>query len=226
MALSSNSNGPRLSAIPVLFRHFFNVFIAPPARAGAERLLMERLWAPWRLAYVAGDKGKKATPAAPAGAAGCVFCDRPAMGPAHDAESGILTRGEACYAILNAYPYNNGHLMVIPYRHIASPAELTPEEGSEMMALCAFLTDVLKEAYGPDGYNIGMNVGSAAGAGIAAHLHLHIVPRWSGDTNFMPVVGGVKVMPETLEQTYTRLQTILEARLQGASAGGDSGTDA
>jgi ATP adenylyltransferase len=94
---------------------------------------------------------------------------------------------------------------VIPYRHISSPVALTPEEGSEMMALCAFLTDVLGEVYRADGYNVGINVGSAAGAGIAAHLHLHVVPRWSGDTNFMPVVGDVKVLPETLEQTYQKV---------------------
>src|SRR5205823_5429143 len=109
-------------------------------------------------------------------------------------------------------PYNNGHLMVIPYRHISSPVELTPDEGSEMMALCAYMTDVLGEVMTPDGYNIGMNVGSAAGAGIASHLHLHIVPRWGGDTNFMPVIGDVKVMPETLEQVYNRLTEATERR--------------
>jgi ATP adenylyltransferase len=186
---------------------------------------MERLWAPWRLAYVTGDKSGGAPTPRPDG---CIFCDKPDAGPTHDPENLIVARGALCYAILNAFPYNNGHAMVIPYRHLASPVDLTPDEGSEMMALCAFLTDVLREAYGPDGYNIGMNVGSAAGAGIAAHLHLHIVPRWSGDTNFMPVVGNVKVMPETLDQAYARVRAIVDSRkptaekgIHGSSSGGD-----
>lgn len=169
---------------------------------------MERLWAPWRLSYITGGENK---PAADDGRhrTGCIFCDKPRE---DDPANYILLRGEACYVILNAFPYSNGHLMVIPYRHISAPWELTPEEGSEMMALCAYTTDVLNGVYRPAGYNVGINVGSAAGAGIAAHLHLHVVPRWAGDTNFMPVVGDVKVLPETLDQTFAKVAAALAER--------------
>lgn len=180
---------------------------------------MERLWAPWRLQYVSGDD-KKSAEKKP----GCIFCDKP--GENKDAENLIVARGETCYVILNAFPYNNGHLMVVPYRHIASPVELTAEEGAEMMAALSASLAALGDSYRPDGYNVGMNVGSAAGAGIAAHLHLHAVPRWNGDTNFMPVVGGVKVMPETLEQTFTRVKSALsnqESNNQNSLEQGDNG---
>ncbi len=169
---------------------------------------MERLWAPWRLSYVSGTDetggGGSATPK-PA-STGCIFCDKPQeTGAEADTRNLIVARGETCFVILNAYPYNNGHLMVVPYRHLSHPGNLTPEENAELMATASHVTTLLDRIYRPDGYNIGMNVGGAAGAGIAAHLHLHVVPRWNGDTNFMPVVGGVKVMPETLEQTYAKI---------------------
>jgi ATP adenylyltransferase len=121
--------------------------------------------------------------------------------------------------ILNAYPYNNGHLLVVPYRHVAELADLTPGERAELMELAARMTRVLNAVSHPDGYNLGMNLGSAAGAGIAPHLHLHLVPRWSGDTNFMPVTGDVKVMPESLPQVHAKLtRALLLAAEDEASA--------
>ncbi|MBC7804748.1 MAG: HIT domain-containing protein [Akkermansiaceae bacterium] len=172
---------------------------------------MERLYAPWRLAYIKNEDG---TPPPTPGS--CIFCDKPAEGVGRDAANYIVLRGDACFVILNAFPYSNGHVMVLPFRHIASPAEMTDDEGAEMMRLCSFLCVVLGEVFRPHGFNIGINVGSAAGAGIAAHLHLHIVPRWNGDTNFMPVIGDVKVIPETLEQVYTNLVNAIAARERSA----------
>lgn len=166
------------------------------------------------MAYIKSDAPHQPTPGT------CIFCDKPAQGTEHDTSNYIILRGETCYVILNAFPYNNGHVMVLPYRHIAAPVEQTPDEGAEMMALCAFMTTILDIVFRPHGYNIGMNVGSAAGAGIAAHLHLHIVPRWNGDTNFMPVVGDVKVLPETLAQVYEKLTLAIERH--SAEYGGNS----
>lgn len=178
-------------------------------------LYMERLWAPWRLDYVSGDEKKKED--GPPKPKGCIFCDKPAAGVEHDPENLIISRGPTCFVILNAFPYNNAHLMVVPYRHISTPAELTPDEGAEMMATAARMTEVINDVYRPDGFNIGINVGGAAGAGIAAHLHLHVVPRWGGDTNFMPVVGDVKVLPETLAQTYQRMTARIAERMESTS---------
>jgi ATP adenylyltransferase len=171
---------------------------------------MERLWAPWRLNYVTGGENKDDRPRPK----GCIFCDKPDEGEAADAENLIVSRGPSCFVILNAFPYNNGHLMVVPYRHVSAPAELNPDESAEMMATAARMTEVLDAVYRPNGYNIGINVGSAAGAGIAAHLHLHVVPRWNGDTNFMPVVGEVKVLPETLARTHQRVREEIAGRLK------------
>jgi ATP adenylyltransferase len=158
--------------------------------------------------YVTGSDDTKAGNETPH-RTGCIFCDKP--GEDRDAENLIVERGPTCYVILNAFPYNNGHLMVVPYRHVDHPGLLTPEEQGEMMATAARATGLLSEISHPDGYNLGMNVGSAGGAGIAAHLHLHVVPRWNGDTNFMPVVAETKVMPQTLQQVWERLQTALRA---------------
>jgi ATP adenylyltransferase len=168
---------------------------------------MERLFAPWRLSYVSGSSDEKKT--TPLGVKGCIFCDKPDEGEEADPTNLIVLRGATCFVILNAFPYNNGHLMVVPYRHISTPAEMTPDEAAEIMQTAAQMTTVLGDVYHPDGYNMGINVGSAAGAGIAAHLHLHVVPRWNGDTNFMPVVGEIKVLPESLAQTYERLRLAL-----------------
>jgi ATP adenylyltransferase len=171
------------------------------------------MWAPWRLNYVTGNSDKTKEAARAERPKGCIFCDKPAEGEDRDADNLIVSRGPTCFVILNAFPYNNGHLMVVPYRHIATPAELMPDESAEMMATAARMTEILSEVYRPDGYNIGINVGSAAGAGIGAHIHLHIVPRWNGDTNFMPVVGEVKVLPETLADTHRRVTAAIRARM-------------
>ena len=156
---------------------------------------MERLWSPWRLAYVTAT-GR------PDGVAGCIFCD---VG-----DDLVLVRGRACYAILNLYPYNNGHLMIVPIRHVGSLRAATDEELQELMRLTRHAEIALTEAYQPQGINVGMNLGRSAGAGIVDHLHVHLVPRWTGDTNFMSVVGNVRVLPEELGETAKRLRPIFE----------------
>lgn len=168
---------------------------------------MERLWSPWRLAYVTG-----ASTTSP-----CVFCDAAAGGPAALAPEAapddlVVARGPHAFIILNLYPYNNGHLMVVPNRHIASLAEASDEELSEIIRFTRDAEVALTDAYRPQGINVGLNLGRAAGAGIADHLHVHLVPRWAGDTNFMSVVGETRVLPETLEQTAARLRPIVEKR--------------
>ena len=134
----------------------------------------------------------------------CVFCDLPAQGD--DERALILARGEHCFVIMNAYPYATGHLMVVPYAHLDRLTDLTSEATVEMMELARTAQTVLADAMGPHGFNLGMNQGSAAGAGIEDHLHLHLVPRWSGDTNFMTSTGDVRVMPQSLEETYAMLK--------------------
>jgi ATP adenylyltransferase len=153
---------------------------------------MDRLWAPWRAGYVMGER-----------ATGCVFCDAPAAGD--DPAQLILHRHELGYVIMNRYPYNGGHLMAVPTRHVAQVETLSSVEGQVLMDLVRLGVRALTKAMTPDGFNVGMNLGKAAGAGIDAHLHVHIVPRWTGDTNFMPVVGDVKVLPQLLNETYGRL---------------------
>jgi len=137
---------------------------------------------------------------------GCVFCDKVAEGEEADRRNLILWRGEQTFALLNLYPYNPGHLMIVPYRHLADVTQLTPDELAELMAALQRMVRGLDAVYQPQGYNVGMNLGRVAGAGIADHVHLHLVPRWNGDTNFMPVVGQTKVLPESLEATWTRLR--------------------
>jgi ATP adenylyltransferase len=163
---------------------------------------MDRLWAPWRLAYVT---------AAPAPATECIFCDAQA-GRQADL---LLFRGRHCFVILNLYPYNNGHLMIVPNRHVASLSALTDAEALEMMRLTQDAERALTEAYQPQGINVGVNLGRAAGAGIINHVHVHLVPRWSGDTNFMSVIGEVRVLPEDLGTTAARLRPLFE-QLAGA----------
>jgi ATP adenylyltransferase len=157
---------------------------------------LQRLWTPWRMGYIKGE-GKDI--------GGCPFCVLPDRSPERDEESLILHRGEHAYAILNAYPYNPGHLMAVPYRHVAGLDELTREELHEIADLCQRAVRALQASAGPHAFNIGMNVGALAGAGIAEHIHQHVVPRWGGDTNFMPVIGQTRVLPELLEETYQRL---------------------
>jgi ATP adenylyltransferase len=163
---------------------------------------VERLWSPWRLAYVTGSGEPK----------GCVFCDAQVHEPAAPL---LLYRGACCFVILNLYPYNNGHLMVVPNRHVATLADGTPEELGELMRLTRVAEMVLTEAYRPQGMNVGMNLGRAAGAGVADHLHIHVVPRWTGDTNFMSVVADVRVLPEELDHTGERLRPIFERLMAG-----------
>ena len=158
---------------------------------------MDRLWSPWRLQYV--TKGDDA------GESGCVFCTAPGLPEAH---SLVVFRGSACYVVLNLYPYNNGHLMVVPFRHVASLAALTGAEMDEVGRLTQRCETALTEAYHPHGFNVGVNLGKSAGAGVLDHVHVHVVPRWSGDSNFMTVVGNTRVLPEDLEASAARLRPI------------------
>lgn len=157
------------------------------------------LWAPWRLEYI-----KRADEQI-----GCVFCEE-AAGNLATHESLLVQKGQSAIAILNKYPYSSGHLMVAPSRHVGSLAELTDEEALEIHRLAVAAVGVLGRVYGPGGYNLGWNLGHIAGAGIADHVHLHVVPRWSGDTNFMPVLADVKILPEHLLETRDRLRSAWE----------------
>jgi ATP adenylyltransferase len=158
---------------------------------------VQHLWSPWRLAYVTGASGEQSQ---------CIFCDTSKP----DADTLILARGRVSYVILNLYPYNNGHLMVVPYRHVASLAALTPEELAETSRFMRWSEMALTEAYGPQGINVGINLGRPAGAGVVDHVHVHVVPRWTGDTNFITVVGNVRVLPEDLKATKDRLKPVFE----------------
>ncbi|WP_290900131.1 HIT domain-containing protein [Ferroglobus sp.] len=157
---------------------------------------MERIFAPWRIRYIESPKYE-----------GCIFCDFPKENK--DEERLILYRGKSCFVIMNNYPYNPGHLMIAPYRHVASVEDLNEEEALEMMKLSQKMVEVIKKAMNPDGFNLGINLGKVAGAGIEDHIHLHIVPRWNGDTNFMPVLADVKVIPEAIEESYKKLKKYL-----------------
>jgi ATP adenylyltransferase len=148
----------------------------------------QRLYTPHRLAYIKGETGKDS----------CPFCDIPAL---DDAQGLVVSRGEHAYAVLNLYPYNPGHLMLVPYRHVADFCDLTSEESAEISALTRDAIGAIRAVAAPQGFNVGLNLGAAAGAGIAAHLHQHVVPRWTGDTNFMPVVGQTRVLPQLLAHT-------------------------
>jgi len=157
-----------------------------------EVLMNLPLWAPWRIDYIRGEKEGV-----------CFLCR--IFAEKNDRENLLLYSGKTCAILMNRFPYNSGHLMVAPFRHIAGLDELTSEETLEMAALTARAVTVLREVMNPQGFNIGYNLGEAAGAGLKDHLHQHIVPRWSGDTNFMPVLGGPRVIPEALEATYDLL---------------------
>jgi ATP adenylyltransferase len=158
----------------------------------------EQLWAPWRLEYVQGAGGES----------GCIFCDKPQAG---DEASLIVYRGRTAYALLNLYPYSNGHLMIAPFRHVAEPGDLDPDERAEVWHLLDRGIAALTEAMAPHGFNAGLNLGRVAGAGVEGHIHLHVVPRWNGDTNFMPVLADVKVMPEHLSRTAEKLRAVWRA---------------
>jgi ATP adenylyltransferase len=156
---------------------------------------MERLWAPWRIVYIeqAEDKEK-----------GCIFCTKPAE--ERDRDNLILYRGETAFVMMNCFPYNPGHLMVAPFKHTADLYDLDDRELLEIQALTRYIIRVLREMMNPDGLNMGVNLGRTAGAGIVDHVHWHVVPRWNGDTNFMPVLADTKVLPEALESTYEKLR--------------------
>ena len=154
---------------------------------------MKHTWAPWRIEYIRMEKPK-----------GCILCDKPKE--KRDVENYILFRGEKNFIMLNAYPYNPGHLLIAPYRHIASLEELTESERNEHYTLVSRSVEVLKAQLKPAGFNLGANLGRVAGAGIDDHFHSHIVPRWQGDDNFMPVLAGTKVIPQALADTYTGLK--------------------
>ena len=150
------------------------------------------------MAYLRGEEKK---------VAGCIFCINQ---EADDAEAYILHRGQTCYVILNRYPYNNGHLMIIPYAHVPSLEDLDIDTMGEMMKLTRTSLRVLREAYNPQGFNVGMNIGEAAGAGVTDHVHLHVVPRWGGDSNYITTIGWTRVIPEWLDRTYERLRPLFE----------------
>ncbi|HET6181561.1 MAG TPA: HIT domain-containing protein [Candidatus Sulfotelmatobacter sp.] len=158
---------------------------------------MDYLWTPWRYAYVSSTEQ----------AAGCVFCDAPMEND--DAKVLIVHRGQHCYVILNAFPYTPGHVMIVPYTHLDELQKLPAEAAHEMMGLSQRMETVLRDLYHPDGVNLGMNIGKAAGAGIAGHIHMHELPRWVADSNFMTVVGETRILPEALEVTWGRMKKAL-----------------
>lgn len=166
--------------------------------------MAERLWAPWRMEFVGGGA-----------AAGCLFCRVRDEGE-EDEKNLVLRRGENALLMLNAFPYTSGHLMASPYRHTADYASLTPDEMVELMGLTQLAIRALDAVYQPQGHNVGLNLGSAAGAGIADHLHVHVVPRWVGDTNFMHAVGNTRVLPDSLESSYEKLRAALAGLEDGA----------
>ncbi len=158
----------------------------------------DRLWTPHRMAYIQGT----GRPTGPGAGEGCPFCVAPTLS---DEDGLIVARGELVYAIMNLYPYNSGHVLICPYRHLADYTELTGAETAEFSDYSRRAITALRTVSGPHGFNIGMNLGTVAGAGIAAHLHQHVVPRWGGDSNFMPVIGGTRVLPQLLADTRKML---------------------
>ena len=165
-------------------------FCYPPA--------MDYLWTPWRYAYV--STAEKTS--------GCIFCDMLRAGD--DAKSRIVHRGRQCFIVLNTFPYTSGHVMIVPYDHVDELRKLSRESADEMMELSQRMEEVLRQLYSPSGINLGMNIGQAAGAGVAGHIHMHVLPRWTADSNFMTVVGETRILPESLEITYERIKEALQ----------------
>jgi ATP adenylyltransferase len=155
---------------------------------------MDYLWTPWRYSYI--TTADKAT--------GCIFCDKPREND--DRKNLIVYRGQHCFVILNAFPYTSGHVMIVPYEHLDELRKVSPAATAEMMSLSQRMETVLRDLYSPDGINLGMNIGRAAGAGVAGHVHMHMLPRWVGDSSFMTVVGETRILPESLETTYDRIK--------------------
>ena len=162
---------------------------------------MDHLWSPWRLEYILGPKD-----------GACVFCKK--INPGNDRTEHVLWRGKLAFMVLNRYPYNNGHLLILPYAHVASLEDLPPETLTEMMLLVQRGLAALRAAMQPHGFNIGVNLGKIAGAGIEDHVHIHVVPRWSGDTNFMTTVAETRNIPELLDRSYDRLSSLLRKQSQ------------
>lgn len=158
---------------------------------------MENLWRPWRIKYILSDKKD-----------GCIFCDLP--GEKKDKENYILYRAETCFIMLNTYPYNSGHLMVAPYKHVASFEKLNEQELCELFQMVNKSTKLLSKVVQPNGFNLGANLGGVAGAGVKDHVHLHVVPRWEGDTNFMLVIAEANVIPESLDSVFERLSEAID----------------
>jgi ATP adenylyltransferase len=167
---------------------------------------MKQLWAPWRLAFV--EKASRRS--------GCIFCEKPAL--KQDGKSFILWRGRHAYVIMNIYPYNNGHLLIAPYRHIAAIENLPEPVLFDMMRLVQQSLRAIRKAYAPEGFNLGVNQGKVAGAGIEHHIHLHIVPRWGADTNFMPLLGETRVLPQHLKASYQRLKAAFGTKRTAAAS--------
>ena len=159
---------------------------------------MKSLWAPWRMKYIAGEKEE-----------GCFICR--AFGGDDDRENLVLKRGKKCGVMMNRYPYSNGHLMICPYRHVGDIVELDSEERAESMDLLSRSVEALRAVMRPQGFNVGINLGAVAGASLVEHMHTHVVPRWEGDTNFMPVIGDVKIIPQALDELWELLQPVLNA---------------
>ena len=157
---------------------------------------MKRIWAPWRMKYILKSQKK-----------GCFLCD--ICRSNKDKMNLVLKRGKLNFLLLNRYPYNNGHLLVTPYRHVDSLEQMIADEMAEMMEMASMACKTLRKSLHPDGFNIGLNIGKAAGAGLKDHVHLHIVPRWEGDTNFMPVLGEVKIIPQPLDKLWQQLKNVL-----------------
>lgn len=166
----------------------------PPQRLKAPATDLDYLWSPWRYQYITGATSKPA----------CIFCD--IAKSSQDEENYVLYRGKHNYVVLNRYPYSSGHLMIVPFEHVSSLSAASPETAAEMMTFARRSEECLRAAYRPDGLNIGMNIGASAGAGVAGHIHLHALPRWSGDVSFMTAVSETRVLPETLETTYRKLK--------------------
>jgi ATP adenylyltransferase len=161
---------------------------------------MDYLWTPWRYSYITN-----AAKSSERGA--CIFCELPKL---PDRDANIVYRGQHCFIILNSFPYTSGHVMIVPFAHLDELSKLPEATAHEMMGLSQEMERVLRQAYSPDGINLGMNIGRAAGAGVAGHVHMHVLPRWVGDTNFMTVTAETRVLPESLEQTYERIRGALD----------------
>lgn len=171
---------------------------------------MDYLWTPWRYAYITEAKGDPR----------CVFCDK--QNEKDDRTSWIVHRGKHCYICLNAFPYTSGHVMVIPYQHQDQLQKLPTEAAQEMMTFCQRTETALRNLYHPDGINLGMNLGAAAGAGVAGHLHMHVLPRWVADANFMTVIGETRILPETLETTWQRMREEFGRETKGSKSRADA----